>query len=229
MTLNVLSAGAAKALVERVADREGIELHAEFGTVGAMRERLDGGAACDIIVLTQPMIAALVADGVVDAASVTALGRVHTGVAVPSAAQSAHVDTTASFKKLLNAASSIYLPDPVRSTAGIHCMKVFTALGLVTSHSARFKSFVNGAIAMRALAESCETAAVGITQCSEIAYTEGVRLIGALPSEFALATVYSVAITTNAANLASAARLINALGAVRTSAIRIEAGFERVE
>ena len=226
MTLKVLSAGAAKALVQRVAALEGIELDAEFGAVGAMRERLDSGAACDVIVLTQPMMDMLAADGVVDAASVVALGRVHTGVAVPTEAPVAQVDTIASLKQLLSAASSIYLPDPVRSTAGIHCIKVFTALGLSASHSARFKSFANGAAAMRAMADAGDASAVGITQCSEILYTEGACLLGALPSEFALTTVYSAAITMNAHDPASAARLLNALVWAGARTMRIEGGFQ---
>jgi molybdate transport system substrate-binding protein len=130
---------------------------------------------------------------------------------------------------LLSAASSIYLPDPVRSTAGIHCMKVFTALGLAASQSARFRTFANGATAMRAMADAGDTKAVGITQCSEILYTEGVRLIGPLPSEFALTTVYSAAITTDASDSALAARLLNALAAASARTIRLDAGFEPVD
>ena len=117
--MNILSAGAAKGLLQTVAAREGIAFTGEFGAVGAMRERLNNGAACDVIVLTETMIAELAIAGVVAGGSVIALGKVRTGVAVPSGAVPARVDAVASFKQLLAHASRIYFPDPERATAGI--------------------------------------------------------------------------------------------------------------
>ena len=226
--MNILSAGAAKGLLQKVAAREAIDFTGEFGAVGAMRERLNNGTACDVIVLTEKMIAELAIAGVVEAASVIALGKVRTGVAVPSAAAQVSVDTAASLKQLLANASRIYFPDPERATAGIHFVKVLTALGLADSHSARFATYPNGAIAMRAMADAGDAHAVGVTQCSEILYTEGVQLIGALPGEFELATVYSAAITANAVNRNAANYLLGALAAAQNSSMRIEAGFEPV-
>ncbi len=232
MALHVLSAGAAKALLRRVAQDSGIDMLAEFGAVGAMRERLDSGAPCDVIVLTQTMIAELAAAGIVAADSVVSLGCVRTGVAVPtgaSGAVEADVASAASLKALLSAASQIYFPDPVRSTAGIHFMKVLTTLGLAQSHSDRFATFPNGATAMRAMADAGDPRAVGVTQCSEILYTDGVQLIGALPGEFELATVYSAAMVQRSfgANDADHARVfLAALSTPDGEALRHELGFE---
>jgi molybdate transport system substrate-binding protein len=224
--MNILSAGAAKGLLQTIAAREGIEFVGEFGAVGAMRERLNTGAPSDIVVLTERMIAELAATGVVEADSVIVLGKVRTGVAVPNAAPVARVDTIASLKHLLAKASRIYFPDPERATAGIHFMKVLTTLGLAASHSARFATYPNGATAMRAMADEGDIAAVGVTQCSEILYTDGVKLLGALPGEFELATAYSAAMTVSAADRTGANRLLAALAAVRNDSIAVEAGFE---
>ena len=88
--VHLLSAGAAKGLVlalqpefERIS---GLQLASTFGAVGAMREQLDGGAACDAIVLTRSMLDALAAAGRADAGTVRDIGWVHTGVAVPQGA-----------------------------------------------------------------------------------------------------------------------------------------------
>lgn len=226
--MNILSAGAAKGLLQIVAAREGIEFSGEFGAVGAMRERLDSGAACDVIVLTEKMIAELAAAGVVDAGSVVALGRVRTGVALLTAAVPVRVETAAALRLLLGNASRIYFPDPERATAGIHFMKVLTSLALAESHRARFATFANGATALRAMAEAGDINAVGVTQCSEILYTEGVQLIGALPGEFELVTVYSAAITARASNVDSATQLLAALSTPTNEPLRVAAGFECV-
>lgn len=227
--MNIISAGAAKGLLQTVAAREGINFTGEFGAVGAMRERLNSGAVCDVIVLTDTMIAELAMKDAVDAGSVIALGKVKTGVAVPSGAIPARVDTVASLKQRLSNASRIYFPDPERATAGIHFMKVLTALGLAESHRERFATFPNGATAMRAMADSGDTLAVGVTQCSEILYTEGVQLMGALSGEFELTTIYSAAVTARAINRGTANRLMSALASASHQMTRSAAGFEAID
>ena len=224
--MNILSAGAAKGLLRTIATREAIPLEGEFGAVGAMRERLKAGAPCDVIVLTAAMIAELAASGEVDTASVIALGKVHTGIALLKAAPPVSVDDAQSLKQLLSQATKLYFPDPSRATAGIHFMKVLTSLGLSESHGERFATYPNGATAMRAMADAGHIGAVGVTQCSEILYTEGVRYAGALPSPFELATIYSAAITNRVENVDEAKRLLHALSSATNEQARISAGFE---
>lgn len=224
--MNILSAGAAKGLLQTIAAREGIALDGEFGAVGAIKERLHAGAPCDVIVLTAAMISELATAGVVDAASVLPLGRVHTGVALLASTAPMQINSVASLRELYANASKIYFPDPVRATAGIHCLKVLTALGLVPSHENRFVTFPSGAIAMRAMADAGEAGAIGITQCSEILYTPGVQYAGALPEPYALSTVYTAAITLGARNAAEGHRLLAALSATANVDIARNAGFE---
>ena len=224
--MKILSAGAAKGLLYTVAASEGIDLIGEFGAVGAIRERLKAGAPCDVIVLTAAMIAELAASGEVDAASVIALGKVHTGVALLNSAPRASVDDVESLKQLLTHASKLYFPDPSRATAGIHFMKVLAALGLSESHRERFATYPNGAIAMREMADAGDVGAVGVTQCSEILYTEGVRYAGALPIPFELATIYSAVIANCVQSVGEATQLLNALSSVMSKPVRLSAGFE---
>jgi molybdate transport system substrate-binding protein len=226
--MNVLSAGAAKGLLQSVAADEGIDLVGEFGAVGAIRARLDAGAACDVIVLTDAMMAELSAAGIVLPETVTSLGQVYAGVAVPSAATRFPVDTVDALKDALHNASRIYFPDATRSTAGIHFMKVLAALGLAESHRERFATYPNGAVAMRAMADSGDPRAVGVTQCSEILYTPGVVWLGALPGEFELATGYVAAMPQRAVHRSRAMGFLYALAADRSAALRLAAGFDPV-
>ncbi len=226
--MNILSAGAAKGLLRSIAGGEGIELNGEFGAVGAIKDRLLAGAPCDVVVLTAAMIDELAAAGVVDSASVTPLGRVHTGVALLASSAPMQISSAAVLHELCANATKIYFPDPVRATAGIHCLKVLTALGLVPSREDRFAMFPSGAIAMRAMADAGDAEAVGITQCSEILYTPGVQYAGALPEPYALSTVYTAAVTRTAQNVPEARRLLTALAAITNVGIVREAGFDAV-
>jgi molybdate transport system substrate-binding protein len=127
---------------------------------------------------------------------------------------------------LLSGASKLYFPDAVLSTAGIHVMKVLTALGLHESHRARFAQFPNGATAMRALADAGDVQAVGVTQCSEILITEGVQWIGPLPGEFALATGYSAGLVSRAVSAKVGEAFLAELAAAGNADVRARAGFE---
>lgn len=224
--MNILSAGAAKGLLQTIAAHEGISLDGEFGAVGAIRERLNAGAPCDVIVLTATMIAELVALGEVDVTSVIALGKVNTGLALLNDAPPARIDDFESLKQLVSQATKLYFPDPSRATAGTHFMKVLTALGLAESRRERFATYPNGATAMRAMADAGDVGAVGITQCSEILYTDGVRYAGALPSPHELATIYSAAITNRVENVAEATQFLNAMSSATNEQVRVYAGFE---
>jgi molybdate transport system substrate-binding protein len=226
--LHLLSAGAAKALVQALQgdfERDGgLPLSATFGAVGAMREQLEGGAPCDAIVLTRAMIDDLGAAGRIDAASVRDLGWVHTGVAVPRDAPAAAVSDPNTLQALLQRAHAIYLPDPERATAGIHALKVLRALN--QAQPERLRAHPNGAAAMTALARDGDAASLGITQVSEILYTPGLRLLGALPPPYALATLYSAAVVHGTVQAEAAASLLALLCAPAQAAGRQRSGFE---
>ncbi len=63
MHLDILSAGAAKAVVVAAATDIGVTPGGAFGAVGAMQDKLLAGEPCDVIVLTRAMIATLAASG----------------------------------------------------------------------------------------------------------------------------------------------------------------------
>jgi molybdate transport system substrate-binding protein len=226
--LHVLSAGAAKGLVLGLQgdfERDlGATLHATFGAVGAMLERLNSGAACDVIVLTRAMIDVLARDGRVEP-RVADLGWVHTGVAAISGAAVHPVADLRALRAALEPARAIYLPDPERATAGIHALRVLKVLGLLDI-DARLRTFPNGAAAMAALAQQADPQSVGITQVSEILYTPGVQLLGALPAPHGLATLYSAAVVRGAADASVAAQLVERLCAPSGARWRQQRGFE---
>ena len=230
MELQVLSAGAAKGLVEALAPAlhaaTGATLRGEFGAVGAIQDRWLAGALCDVIILTNAMLVALARDGCVVPETIAPLGRVRTGIAVRVGdALPAIADREALRRSLLNA-KGLYLPDPERSTAGVHFVKVLRELGIHDAVVSRLHAFPNGAIAMRELGQSREPAQIGCTQITEINYTPGVALVGPLPVEFELATMYSVAVATTALQPVAAGRFARMLTGPEARELRVAGGFE---
>lgn len=228
--MHVLSGGAAAAVVQSVqAEFEkttGSRIDGTFSAVGMMRDKLLGGAPCDLIILTQPLIEQLIASGHVVPGSARSLGLVKTGVAVRSGAAHPSVKTRAELHAAMSAAQGIYFPDPEKATAGIHFMNVMTALGLNDSLKSRFRVFPNGATAMAAMAQSQEPDLIGCTQVTEINYTQGVDLIDVLPAEFELSTDYTLGICTGAQSPEQAQILAQLLAGPASAGVRKQGGFE---
>jgi molybdate transport system substrate-binding protein len=214
--LHFLSGGAAQGLVQALqADFEaagGPRLQGRFGAVGAMQEALLAGTEpCDLFISTHKMVQELLAAGRLRAGSAAPLGRVHTGVAVAAGEADPAIGTPDELRSTLAAATALYFPDPERATAGIHFAKVLAELGLAEQTLPRWRTCPNGATAMREMAAGGPAGAVGCTQVSEILITPGVRLVGALPRQFELATLYTAAVTAGARQPEAAAHFISLL------------------
>ncbi|MBI5722302.1 MAG: substrate-binding domain-containing protein [Burkholderiales bacterium] len=228
--LTFLSAGAAQGLVQALrAEFEaagGPHLQGRFGAVGAMKELLLAGQErCDVFVSTHRIVQELVADGHLRPASVAPLGRVHTGVAVRAGEHVPAIDTPEALRKALAAATAIYFPDPDRATAGIHFANVLAELGLAGSTSALWRTYPNGAAAMREMVAGGPPGAIGCTQVSEILITPGVQLVGALPQRFELATLYTAAVSMGARQPGAAARFIALLTSPAQHDVRERCGL----
>jgi molybdate transport system substrate-binding protein len=228
--LHLLSGGAAQGLVTALAERcraeTGYAIDGTFGSVGAMKEKLLAGARADVLILTRALIDELAGTGHVVADTRADLGRVHTGVAVRAGAPMPDVSTAYSLRAALRAADAIFFPDPQRATAGIHFAQVLDKLGITAEVAARLSTHPNGATAMRELARAGGTRPIGVTQITEILNTPGVTLVGPLPREFELATVYTAAVCMRAATPEAAGRLVALLSAAETRAVRATAGFD---
>jgi molybdate transport system substrate-binding protein len=228
--LHLLSAGAAQALATGLQARF-LQLHGQavaptFGAVGAMKDKLLAGAPCDVLILTDALISELTSGGHLRAGSARPLGVVKTGVAVKSGQARPAVGTPDELKAALLAATGIYIADPVKSTAGIHFMKVLKAQGLEQAVVHKLRPYPNGAAAMTALAASNEAGLIGCTQNTEIRFIDGVDLIADLPREFELATVYTAAVCTGSRQAQAAGELIALLADPGTAAMRLQCGFE---
>lgn len=230
MHLDLLSGGAARGLVNALQDAfaatSGCELRATFSAVGAMQDKLLAGEACDLVILTAPMVGALVASGHVCGDSVAALGSVATGVAVRNGDAIPELSDADALRRRLRAADAIYVPDTARSTAGMHVLKVLGLLGIDAEVEARVHEYPNGATAMAELARSSGIAPIGITQVSEIIATTGVVLAASLPPGFELATVYAVGVCTRAREPALARKFAQLLSSPTATAQRARCGFD---
>ena len=230
MQVQVLSGGAAQGLVRALASQfkveTGCDIAGTFGAVGAMRDKLVGGAAADLLILTSGLIGELTQAGHVVAGSAADIGVVRTAIAVRAGDPAPQVGDAVELRAALLGADAIYFPDPKLATAGIHFAKVLDRLGIGRDAIMRLRPYPNGAAAMRALADVRSERPIGCTQATEILATPGVMLIGPLPRELELATVYTAGVCTRAARPEEAARLAGMLAGEAARGIRARLEFE---
>ena len=228
--LRILSAGAAQAVVERIAapytSETGVEVKAAFSAVGAMKARVLAGEPVDIIVLTRALIDELVASGHVAAGSPSDLGTVATGVAVRAGTPSPDISDAGKLRGSLLAASKVVCPDPATATAGKAVLQLLERLGIAAEVRPRMQVFPNGYSAMKWLAESRGTRELGITQATEILPNPGVHYVGPLPGDLAIRTLYSAGVAAQAQNSAGAGDFIARLTARDSRPILAQAGYE---
>lgn len=230
MLLTVLSGGAAQGLVEALAPQfkaeTGCDIAGTFGAVGAMRDKLIAGAPADLLILTSALIAALTGSGHVVAGSARDIGVVRTALAVRAGDPVPAIGDAAALRATLLAADAIHFADPKLATAGIHFAKVLEALGIGNAMATRLRPHANGLTAMRVLAQDQGERPIGCTQVTEVLSTPGVKLVGPLPKEFELATVYTAGVCTGAAVPQQARRLAELLSGEAARAVRKRVGFE---
>lgn len=229
MDVYLLSGGAAAGLVNplkaQFEAKHNCTLHGTFSAVGAMKEALLQGTPCDVVIFSKALVQGLIDSGHVKAGSLRALGVVKTGIAVKHGTTHPAIATRADLQAAFRAAEGIYFPDPKLATAGIHFFKVLQTLGLDGELADRFRTYPNGATAMKEMALATGPV-IGCTQVTEIKYTEGVDLVGVLPQEFELATVYALGISSQAQQPQIAQALSDALTDTSTEALRLAGGFE---
>ena len=226
-TIYVLSAGAAKRLVNETAAGLGgsSAVEARFGPVGTTRERWASGEPCDVLILTRVMIDEMSADGSIAPSSVASLGSVEAGIAVRAGSPAPDIRDGESLKRALLQVDALYCPDREKSTAGAHFAKVVQRLGIGDEVAGRIREFPGGSAAMEALAESHENA-LGFTQVTEIVDADGVRLAAAFPPGFALTTFYSAGVTSRSSSPGAAAQFVRTITSPDTADARRAAGFD---
>ena len=227
--LKILSGGAAHGLVAGLAPRfralTGLDIEGEFGAVGVMANKLRDGTRADIVVLTAAIVADLARENLVTGSSIADIGRVETALAVRAGDPPVAASDAATLRAAFLAADAIFVPDTKTSTAGIHVASVLAKLGIADQVADRLKIFPNGATAMRNLAACSAARPLGCTQSTEIISTDGVKLSGALPKGYDLATVYTAAIATKADKAEQAQALIDLLTGTEQRDLRRRAGF----
>ncbi len=200
--LNILSAGAAQAVVARLVDALRLEhpgtVNACYGAVQSMKSRVLVGEPVDVIVLTDGLLDELVQKQLVVPGSRAELGTVGTGLAVRAGTPVPDVASLPALRENLLAAEKIVCPDPAVATAGMVLLKVLERLEILEQLRPRLHYCSSGHEAMAQLARGTGPRELGVMQMTEIIAGAGMALAGPLPAELQSKVIYSAALAVHA-------------------------------
>jgi molybdate transport system substrate-binding protein len=228
-TIKVMSAGAVKTMVAALGaefEREsGKTIDYNFGTAGALRERVKGGEVADLVVLSESAIAELAKLGLVVPGTVSDLGRTVTGVIVREGSARPDIATPQAFIAALRNARSVAYTDPkAGGSGGIMFAAMLEKLGLAAEVNAKAVLGKGGFDVSQIVADG--RAEIGTTFISEALPVKGLTVVGPLPGDLHNTNGYTAAVHARAANPAGAEAFLRKLTASATRSRWTAAGLE---
>jgi molybdate transport system substrate-binding protein len=227
-TIEVLSAGAVEPGLLPVAEvfrREtGHEARIRFATAPALRQRVGGGEAADVVIASPAVLDDLAKAGRLDGAARVVVGRVGVGVAVRDGAPQPDVRTPEALKRaVLGAESVIYN----WASTGLYLETLFERLGIAQEIAGRSTRYPDGASVMEHLAKG-KGREIGFGAITEILLfrDKGLRLAGPLPPEVQNYTAYAAAAVAGAAHAEAARSFVRFLGSPASRTIFAANGIE---
>jgi molybdate transport system substrate-binding protein len=226
--LTILSAAAVRpALIEVppiYAKASGHRVTVSFGNATAIQSKVTAGEAVDIVILPPAQLDPLVRQSFVGAAR--PFGVVRLGVAGRAGGPQPPIATPDEFKRALLAAASFGMPDPADgSTSSTYLVKLMNELGIADAMRPKIKLFPDGTKALEAIAKG--EIALTVAPITSIRVVGGVNLIGPLPEELQLKTVYAAALATKAAGSAAANSLMTTLFSSEVATVLSQKGIDR--
>src|SRR5438093_8041038 len=190
------------------------------GGVDAAR-RVDEGEAFDFVVLAADAIETLAAGGRIDPRSRTDLARSAIAIAVAARAMPPDVSNESALRDAVLRARSIgYSTGP----SGAHLGRLFERWGIADVIAPRIVQAPPG-LAVGTLVARGDVE-LGFQQLSELMHLPGIEVIGLLPPEIQVATVFSAAVCTVSSCPAAAGALLSFLASPEADATKRRHGME---
>jgi len=199
----------------------GQSVAAQFGTSTSLTQRVSGGEAFDVAIMTTEAMEDLGKAGTVSAR--TPLGRSGIGIGSRAGAKKPDIATADSLKKAFLAAKSItYAGD---GASRPHIERMMTTLGIADVMTKKTQ-LEQGSVRAAARVEHGE-AELLITLVSEILPAPGVALVGPLPSQFQNYVSFAAAAAVKSASPAAGKSLISCLSGPSVAGMLKAKGMER--
>ena len=206
--------GVKPALPEVIAEFEratGHKVSIAWGNAATLKTRYLEGEPADVAVLTAAAIDDLAKAGKVTGGRVD-LARSGVGLAVKAGAPKPDISSAEALKRTLLAAKSVGYS--TQGASGVHFVRVIEKLGIAAEVKAKHKETTGVVGELIASGE----AEIGVQQIPELAAVPGVEVIGPLPGDLQVITVFSAALDAKAKDNEAAKAFVKFISAPAAAA-----------
>jgi molybdate transport system substrate-binding protein len=190
--------GAVRSLAGRYQAEQGTRIDADFAPTIGLLDRLRGGEAADVVILTREGLDDLASEGTVVADSRVDLARSYVGIAVKAGADHPDIATEPALRATLLGARVAYSRI---GASGIFFAQLIERMGIASEINAKARIVPSGFTAERLVTGDADLA---VQQISELKQVAGVEIVGPIPLHMQSPAMFS------AGRLAASKRAVQA-------------------
>ncbi len=165
--------------------------------MSALRDRLAGGEKADVLVMPTNILDGYQQSGVVRSQGRAILGLVGINAVVRAGAPKPDLSTVEKVKQAILSSRAIAHATPGETPSGTHMGKLIEKLGIADVMKGKIihRPALAGGVQLVASGE----AEIGFYPKSEVVNTDGLTVVGPLPADIQLTTIYGAAVTASSA------------------------------
>jgi molybdate transport system substrate-binding protein len=184
----------------------GLAVDVDYASTNMLMDKIVGGETGDLAVLSAEAIDGLIASGVLQKGTRFDLAKASIGVAIRRGMVAPEIGSVEALKAALLAAKSVMYSKT--GISGVYMPKLIEKLGLTAEIAPKAKNPSYGTVG-EALARG--EAEIALQQISELLPVPGIKVVGPLPAEVQLVTVFSAGIFCAATEPRAARMLVERL------------------
>jgi molybdate transport system substrate-binding protein len=202
----------------------GNKLVIDYGLAANIRKSILEGEAADVIILTRSMMEDLQKQDKIVPGSLVNVGGTAVAVVARANAPKPDIGSVDALKHALQSAKSIVYADPAKGgLSGVYFARLLDRLGLADQMKSK-TILVPGAQSAEVVAKG--EAELGVGQASEIVGVKGAQLVGPLPGDLGLVTVFTGGMSAATKSPDAAKALLQYFAAPAAAALLKAKGFE---
>ena len=227
-TIRIMSGGAPKEIFRQLTPQferqSGHKVEYVFAVMSALRDKLAAGEKADVLVMPTNILDGYQKDGTVLAQHRAILGLVSINAVVKTGAPKLDLSTLETVKQAILGSRAITHATPGATPSGTRMGKLIEQLGIADAMKGRIihRPALEGGVQLVASGE----AEIGFYPKSEVINTDGLTVVGPLPSSIQLTTIYGAAVTTAGAAPDAAAAFIAFMADPTHRLAWTQAGFD---
>ena len=209
---------AVEALLPGFVAKTGIRPDFTWNTAPALIKRLQAGETADLLILNRAGMDAMQRDGRILAGSEATLASSPAAIAVKAGAPRPDISTADALKRTLLAARAISYSDPAAGGAsGIYFAKLIERLGIAQEINAKTKYPPPAGLCGDLLVSG--EVELAVQQKPELLQVPGIEILGLLPGDLHMVTVFVACVEKSSAEAATGKALIDLLRSPDAAAV----------